>query len=65
MRKIAIASDHAGFHLKSKIIKHYQDRYEWIDLGPDSTDSVDYPDFEHKVSEKLSAVQFDLGILCC
>jgi len=46
--RIAIGCDHAGFELKEKIISKYSD-YDFIDCGTFSTDSVDYPDFGHKV----------------
>ena len=49
MKKVAIASDHAGFHLKSAIIDQFKETYDWVDLGTNSTESVDYPDFGHKV----------------
>ena len=46
--RIAIGCDHAGFDLKEKIISKYSD-YNFIDCGTFSLDSVDYPDFGHKV----------------
>ena len=46
--RIAIGCDHAGFELKEQIISKYSD-YDFIDCGTFSTDSVDYPDFGHKV----------------
>ena len=49
--KYLIASDHAGFHLKQELIKSFD--YEWIDLGPENTDSVDYPDYGHKLAEAI------------
>jgi ribose 5-phosphate isomerase B len=52
MKKILIASDHAGFELKQEFIKNNPD-LPWEDLGPTNTDSVDYPDFAKKLSEKL------------
>ncbi len=62
--KIAIASDHAGFHLKNQIKKaldSLQIAYE--DLGPEDTESVDYPDFARKVAEAVQ--KGERGILCC
>jgi ribose 5-phosphate isomerase B len=58
MIKIWIASDHAGFELKKKIVHflslHSVERhYQVHDLGPDSTDSVDYPDYADAVCEHL------------
>ncbi|MDD4027981.1 MAG: RpiB/LacA/LacB family sugar-phosphate isomerase, partial [Bacilli bacterium] len=44
--KIGIASDHGGYKLKSKIIKFLnKQKYEVIDYGTDSEESVDYTDF--------------------
>lgn len=64
--KIAIASDHAGFELKEKIKEHLKSSgYEVVDLGTDSTDSVDYPDFAEKLALKISAGEVPEGILCC
>lgn len=67
MRKVFIASDHAGFLAKCEILDILRELdVEFEDLGPDSEDSVDYPDFARKVCE---SVQNDLdgsfGILVC
>lgn len=63
---IIIASDHAGFKLKEKI-KHYLERkeIEYCDLGTDSLDSVDYPDFAIKVAEEVAKDKNSRGILVC
>jgi len=62
----AIASDHAGFELKKKIIKFLKDRgEEVIDLGTNGKSSVDYPDFGARVAQKLSSKEVDKGILVC
>ncbi len=64
--KITIASDHAGFDLKSLIIKEFKNQYQIIDLGcNDSTTSVDYPDFANKVAKKIINNEADFGILIC
>jgi ribose 5-phosphate isomerase B len=64
--KIAIASDHAGFDLKSLVIKELKTEYQVDDLGcNDSQTSVDYPDFASKVAEKISKKDADFGILIC
>jgi ribose 5-phosphate isomerase B len=62
--RIAIASDHAGFHLKEEI-KKTLDRLgiTYEDLGTKDTDSVDYPDYAGKVAHSVQ--QGDRGILCC
>ncbi len=64
--KIAIASDHAGFDLKSLIVKELKNQYQIFDLGcADSTTSVDYPDFAQKVAQKIIKKEADFGILIC
>ena len=64
--KVAISGDHAGFELKSHLIDFLKSSgYEMEDLGPYSADSVDYPDFAHKLAEKVENSQADLGILIC
>lgn len=62
--KIAIAGDHAGFELK-EYIKEQLDTYDWLDLGPDSTKSVDYPDFAHPLAKEVASGNVDFGILIC
>ena len=62
MKKIFIASDHAGYKLKSSIISNLD---KIIDLGPKSNDSVDYPDFAKKLSKKVSSNKGSFGILVC
>lgn len=69
LRKIWIASDHAGFAMKAaiqKLLPHYQ----WQDLGTiDPNNSVDYPDFAKKLGEEIShrngKGESALGILIC
>lgn len=50
--KVAIGCDHAGYNLKEKIIKKYN-HYKFIDCGAFSLQSVDYPDFGHKVGNAV------------
>lgn len=64
--KIAIGGDHAGFQYKKEIVKALKDQgHEVKDFGPNSEDSVDYPDFAHPVSKGVDETTFDLGILIC
>jgi ribose 5-phosphate isomerase B len=64
--KIAIGSDHAGFELKSFLIDKLEAAgYDVKDYGTDSSDSVDYPDFAHPVSNAVEAAGDTLGILIC
>jgi ribose 5-phosphate isomerase B len=62
-RKIYIASDHAGFDLKYQILKLCNEKI--IDLGPKSSESVDYPDFAFLLVNKLKNEKKSLGILIC
>lgn len=62
--KLAIASDHGGFALKSAIKARYPD-IEWLDLGTDSTESVDYPEFGQAMGRAITDGQAQQGILIC
>ncbi len=64
MKKIFIASDHAGFYLKESIKKKFSEKFEIQDLGPNqSKKSVNYPDYAHKLSKKIN--KKNIGILIC
>jgi len=64
--KIAIGGDHAGFIYKQAVIETLERQgYEVKDYGPDSENSVDYPDFAHPLSEGVAEGKHELGILIC
>lgn len=64
--KIAVASDHRGYVIKGKILASIGELgHESWDLGTDSGESVDYPDFACKVAAAVSGRQVDRGILIC
>lgn len=64
--KIAIGSDHAGFHLKERLKGHLGRRgIEVTDFGAGGTASVDYPDFAFAVACAVSAGEYDRGVLVC
>ena len=64
--KIALAADHGGFEMKNQIAQYLISKnFDVVDLGTNSSDSVDYPDFAQKVVQKLSTKEADLGILVC
>ena len=66
MKKIYIASDHAGFKLKQKIIDKFSNKLKFKDLGTDSADSsVNYPDYAHKLCKNVAKNKSHLGILIC
>ena len=63
---IAIASDHAGFDLKAQLKQELAAMgFEALDLGPDSTASVDYPDFANRLAAVLKDGQAKRGVLIC
>ena len=61
--KIFIASDHAGFDLKKQILNTVKAKL--IDLGVDTEDSVDYPDYAKKLVSKIKTTENSKGILIC
>ena len=64
--RIAIACDHGGFILKNIIIDCVSSAgHTVLDLGTDSTVSVDYPDFALKLGEAITSGQAERGILIC
>lgn len=65
-RKIAIASDHAGFNMKRHIIIYLEKKgYEVCDFGTESEASVDYPDYGHPLAEAVENGSFSVGISLC
>ena len=66
MKKIFISSDHAGYNLKESI-KIYLDKkkYQYTDLGPKNDNRVDYPDYAHRVANKVKSNKNHVGILVC
>jgi ribose 5-phosphate isomerase B len=66
MKKIAFASDHAGYELK-EIIKKYvaQKGFEIKDFGTNSTESCDYPDYAHPCASAVESGECDFGIAMC
>ena len=64
--RIAIASDHAGFGLKSTLGAFLaKEGYEVVDLGTDGGASVDYPDFADKLAEAVADGRASRGVLVC
>jgi len=63
---IAIAADHAGFDLKSALVEELRKSgLKVIDLGTNSADSVDYPDFADAVAKAIKSGQAPRGVLVC
>ena len=64
--KIGIGGDHAGYYYKQKLIEYLNSQgFEVVDFGPDSDESVDYPDFVHPLAEAIKNEVVDHGILVC
>ncbi len=61
-KTIYIASDHAGFKLKSHLLNIFPNI---ADLGTKSDESVDYPDFAHKLTKEVLKNKRNIGILIC
>lgn len=64
--KIALAADHAGYEEKEKL-KQTLDEIGVVydDLGTNSEDSVDYPDYARKVAEAVGRGEYEQGLLVC
>ncbi len=66
MKKIALASDHAGYDTKLVLIEMLKEKgYETKDFGAYSTESADYPDFAHPMASAVENGDFNLGISLC
>jgi ribose 5-phosphate isomerase B len=64
--RIACGFDHAGFPLKREVISALEEAgHEVIDLGTDSIEPVDYPDFALAVGRTVTAGEADRGVLVC
>ena len=66
MKEVVIGSDHAGFELKEVVVQYLQTKgYNVLDIGTESAERVDYPDFAHPVAEMVNNGEKELGILIC
>lgn len=64
--KVAVATDHAGFPLKNPILESLrQQGHETLDLGTNSTDPVDYPDFARAIALAVLEGRAERGVLVC
>ncbi len=65
-KKVCIASDHAGYRLKENIKEFLiSENISIFDLGTTNENSVDYPDFARKLSNRVKVNRSDVGILVC
>lgn len=62
--KTGIVSDHGGYLLKEEIKKHFKN-IDWIDFGPQSEESVDYPDMAKLISDAILKKTVTRGIAIC
>ncbi len=63
---IPIGADHAGFELKERLKRELKALgYEPLDLGTNSTDSTDYPDYAHPVASRVEKGEAARGVLLC
>ncbi len=66
MKKICIASDHAGFELKERIKQYLSEiQYEIRDFGTFSIESMDYPDVAHELGKEVNIGNFEKAIVIC
>ena len=68
--RIVFGSDHAGYNLKKKLIKHVMEEYrgcidELLDTGCETPERVDYPDYAKKVAKELEYDNRRIGVLIC
>lgn len=64
--RIAVGSDHAGFHLKQDLLQFLKERgHEALDLGTHGPESVDYPDYAEKVALAVRDGAAERGIMVC
>lgn len=64
-KTIIISSDHNGLKLKNKIQKSLSEKFNFIDLGPNNDEKVDYTDYAAQLSNIISKKQVNHGILIC
>lgn len=65
--RVAIGSDHAGFEQKQALVDYLASELgqDVIDLGPDSEERVDYPDYAALVARTVAQGDADRGVLVC
>jgi RpiB/LacA/LacB family sugar-phosphate isomerase len=64
--KVSLGSDHAGFELKQVLRQHLeQNGHQVLDLGTNSTQAVDYPDYAEAVGRSVATGEAERGLLIC
>jgi ribose 5-phosphate isomerase B len=65
-KKIGIASDHAGYEMKEFLVGYLAAKgCDVLDFGPESEESVDYPDFAHPLANAIESGELERGIGLC
>lgn len=66
MKKVGIASDHAGYEMKEFVVGYLQSKgFEVYDFGTHSEESVDYADFGHPLAEAVEQGEVECGVGLC
>jgi len=66
MARIILGADHAGLALKDALAARLRDRgWDVDDVGTETPESVDYPDFGHRVARAIASGEHTLGLLVC
>ncbi len=66
MKKVGIASDHAGYEMKEFVVGYLQAKgYEVYDFGTHSPESVDYADYGHPLATAVEQGEVDCGVGLC
>jgi ribose 5-phosphate isomerase B len=64
--KVVVGFDHAGFPLKQVVLEAVRNAgHEPIDVGTNSADPVDFPDYSEKLGRAIQSGEAERGILCC
>jgi ribose 5-phosphate isomerase B len=64
--RIALAADHAGFALKDELVRWLSEQgHEVSDLGTNSPESVDYPEYGRRLAEAVASGQVERGVAVC
>lgn len=65
-KPIGLANDHAGYEIKRYITNLFDEQgIKYIDFGANTTESVDYPDYAHKLGTAIDNGECDFGIAIC
>jgi len=66
VKKVALSSDHGGYQLKQELIEYLKSKnYEPVDLGTDSIESVDYPEYAAMAAKAVLNGEADCAITLC